>query len=104
VLKEELKMLTIAMGDSYNDTNMLAEAHQGILFCPPQNVIDEFPTFPWPGTTRTRSSTSRTAREGAGGVDPENGCHYTSFFNSRKLGNDDRDLLFQILQVNNGCP
>lgn len=46
VLKEELKMLTIAMGDSYNDTNMLAEAHQGILFCPPQNVVDEFPHFP----------------------------------------------------------
>lgn len=37
---------TIAVGDSYNDTNMLAEAHTGILFRPPQNVIDEFPQFP----------------------------------------------------------
>ena len=37
---------TIAIGDSYNDTNMLAEAHAGILFRPPQNVIDEFPQFP----------------------------------------------------------
>ena len=37
---------TIAIGDSYNDTNMLAEAHTGILFRPPQNVIDEFPQFP----------------------------------------------------------
>jgi len=37
---------TIAVGDSYNDTNMLAEAHAGILFRPPQNVIDEFPQFP----------------------------------------------------------
>jgi phosphoserine/homoserine phosphotransferase len=36
----------IAAGDSYNDTAMLAEAHAGILFRPPQNVIDEFPQFP----------------------------------------------------------
>lgn len=41
-----LNFKTIASGDSYNDTNMLGEAHQGILFCPPQNVIDEFPQFP----------------------------------------------------------
>ena len=36
----------IAAGDSYNDTSMLSEAHAGILFSPPQNVIDEFPQFP----------------------------------------------------------
>jgi len=42
----ELNFHTIAAGDSYNDTAMLAEAHAGILFCPPQNVIDEFPQFP----------------------------------------------------------
>jgi phosphoserine/homoserine phosphotransferase len=36
----------IAAGDSYNDTAMLGEAHAGILFRPPQNVIDEFPQFP----------------------------------------------------------
>jgi len=36
----------VAAGDSYNDTAMLAEAHAGILFRPPQNVIDEFPQFP----------------------------------------------------------
>ncbi len=41
-----LKYRTIATGDSYNDTTMLAEADAGILFCPPQNVIDEFPQFP----------------------------------------------------------
>jgi phosphoserine/homoserine phosphotransferase len=35
----------IAVGDSYNDTSMLSEADKGILFCPPQNVIDEFPQF-----------------------------------------------------------
>lgn len=42
----ELKFKVIASGDSYNDTSMLGEADQGILFCPPQNVIDEFPQFP----------------------------------------------------------
>jgi phosphoserine / homoserine phosphotransferase len=36
----------IATGDSYNDTTMLAQAEAGILFCPPQNVIEEFPQFP----------------------------------------------------------
>jgi phosphoserine/homoserine phosphotransferase len=40
-----LKFSVIAAGDSYNDTAMLAEADAGILFCPPQNVIDEFPQF-----------------------------------------------------------
>ena len=43
---KELKYRVLAMGDSYNDVNMLKEAHRGILFCPPQNVIDEFPQFP----------------------------------------------------------
>ncbi len=42
----ELQFKVIAAGDSYNDTAMLAEAHAGILFHPPQNVIDEFPQFP----------------------------------------------------------
>ncbi len=42
----ELKFKVIAAGDSYNDTSMLNEADRGILFCPPQNVIDEFPQFP----------------------------------------------------------
>ena len=41
-----LNFHTIAAGDSYNDTNMLAEAHAGILFRPPANVIAEFPQFP----------------------------------------------------------
>lgn len=40
-----LNYQVLAMGDSYNDVAMLAEAHQGILFRPPQNVIDEFPQF-----------------------------------------------------------
>lgn len=37
---------TIAAGDSYNDTTMLAEADAGILFKSPKNVIEEFPQFP----------------------------------------------------------
>jgi len=36
----------IAAGDSYNDTTMLGEADQGILFHAPQNVIEQFPQFP----------------------------------------------------------
>lgn len=41
-----LNFKTIAAGDSYNDTTMLSEAGAGILFCPPDNVIAEFPQFP----------------------------------------------------------
>ena len=41
-----LNYRVIAAGDSYNDTTMLGEADRGILFRPPQNVIDEFPQFP----------------------------------------------------------
>jgi phosphoserine / homoserine phosphotransferase len=43
---KELNFKVIAAGDSYNDTAMLGEADAGILFHPPQNVIDEFPQFP----------------------------------------------------------
>lgn len=41
-----LNFTVFAAGDSYNDTQMLLEAHAGILFCPPDNVIREFPQFP----------------------------------------------------------
>lgn len=41
-----LNFTVFAAGDSYNDTSMLGEADQGILFSAPQNVIDEFPQFP----------------------------------------------------------
>ncbi len=43
---QSLNFNVIAAGDSYNDTTMLNQAHAGILFRPPQNVIDEFPHFP----------------------------------------------------------
>jgi phosphoserine/homoserine phosphotransferase len=41
-----LAFRVIAAGDSYNDTAMLGEAHAGILYRPPKNVVDEFPQFP----------------------------------------------------------
>ncbi len=41
-----LQYRVFAAGDSYNDTAMLSEADAGILFCPPDNVIREFPQFP----------------------------------------------------------
>ena len=41
-----LSYRVIAAGDSYNDITMLTEADAGILFRPPQNVIDDFPQFP----------------------------------------------------------
>ncbi|MEE9965539.1 MAG: bifunctional phosphoserine phosphatase/homoserine phosphotransferase ThrH [Propionicimonas sp.] len=42
----QLNYRVVATGDSYNDTAMLSEADAGILFCPPANVIAEFPQFP----------------------------------------------------------
>ena len=42
----DLNFRIVAAGDSYNDTGMLAEADAGILFRPPDNVIEEFPQFP----------------------------------------------------------
>jgi len=43
---KELNFKVVAAGDSYNDTAMLGEAHGGILFHPPENVVREFPQFP----------------------------------------------------------
>ena len=43
---KELKFQVVAAGDSYNDTAMLGEAHGGILFHPPENVIRECPQYP----------------------------------------------------------
>ena len=42
----EMNFTVVAAGDSYNDTRMLAEAHAGILFHPPENVVREFPQYP----------------------------------------------------------
>ncbi|MCP5468165.1 MAG: bifunctional phosphoserine phosphatase/homoserine phosphotransferase ThrH [Deltaproteobacteria bacterium] len=57
---KELNFKVVAAGDSYNDTTMLSEAHEGILFCPPQNVIEEFPQFP---VTKNYSELLATFRE-----------------------------------------
>ncbi|OUU89911.1 MAG: bifunctional phosphoserine phosphatase/homoserine phosphotransferase ThrH [Verrucomicrobiaceae bacterium TMED76] len=38
-----LNFKVLSAGDSYNDISMLLESDQGVLFCPPQNVIDEYP-------------------------------------------------------------
>lgn len=43
---QSLNLQVIATGDSYNDTGMLGQAEQGILFCPPPNVVAEFPQYP----------------------------------------------------------
>lgn len=43
---QNLNFKVIAMGDSYNDINMMKQAEHGLLFRPPRNVIDEFPQFP----------------------------------------------------------
>ena len=43
---KELNFKVVAAGDSYNDTAMLGEAHGGILFRPPENVVREFPQYP----------------------------------------------------------
>lgn len=64
---KELQFKVIAAGDSYNDTAMLAEAHAGILFRPPRNVIDEFPQFPvvhdYPGLAGAVADASRRIGE-----------------------------------------
>lgn len=36
----------IAVGDSFNDTTMLAQADHGLLFHAPANVVAQFPQFP----------------------------------------------------------
>ena len=41
-----LNFRVVASGDSYNDTTMLGVADAGILFRPPDNVIEEFPQYP----------------------------------------------------------
>jgi phosphoserine/homoserine phosphotransferase len=43
---QSLDYKVIAFGDSYNDVTMLQQAEVGILFCPPQNVIDDYPELP----------------------------------------------------------
>jgi phosphoserine / homoserine phosphotransferase len=43
---QNLNYKIISIGDSYNDIAMLKKAELGILFKPPQNVIDDYPELP----------------------------------------------------------
>jgi len=43
---KSLNFRTVAAGDSYNDTAMLAEADAGFFFRPPEHLPKEFPQFP----------------------------------------------------------
>jgi phosphoserine/homoserine phosphotransferase len=40
-----LNYKVIAIGDSYNDISMLKTAEIGILYCPPDNIIEEYSEF-----------------------------------------------------------
>ena len=43
---QSLQYKVIAFGDSYNDISMLKAADVGILYCPPANVIADYPELP----------------------------------------------------------
>ena len=43
---KNLNFRVMAAGDAYNDTAMLAEAHAGFFFRPPEHLPKEFPQFP----------------------------------------------------------
>ena len=43
---KQMKYDVVAFGDSYNDISMLQEAKHGILYQPPQNVMNDYPDFP----------------------------------------------------------
>jgi phosphoserine/homoserine phosphotransferase len=42
----QLNFTVIAMGDSYNDITMIQHADHGLLFCPPDKLIAEYPNLP----------------------------------------------------------
>ncbi|MDR3251673.1 MAG: bifunctional phosphoserine phosphatase/homoserine phosphotransferase ThrH [Tannerella sp.] len=42
---KSLNYKVLAFGDSYNDISMLKAADKGILFCPPDNVVADYPEF-----------------------------------------------------------
>jgi len=43
---QNLNYKVIAVGDSYNDINMLRKAEKGVLYRPPQNVVNDNPDLP----------------------------------------------------------
>ena len=59
-----LNFHTVAAGDSYNDTSMLAEADAGVLFRPPEKVAKEFAQYP---VTQSHEQLYAAIAEAAGG-------------------------------------
>ncbi len=53
---KSLNFQVVAAGDSYNDLSMLKEAEAGVLFCPPEQLVTEYPDFP---VTRTHEELYR---------------------------------------------
>ena len=43
---QQLNYQVLAVGDSFNDTSMLAQADHAFLFRAPDNVVQQFPQFP----------------------------------------------------------
>jgi len=43
---QSLAYKVIAFGDSYNDISMLKAADVGVLYCPPANVVADYPELP----------------------------------------------------------
>lgn len=42
---KSLNYQVFAAGDSYNDVSMLQEANAGFFYCPPDNVLHDYPQF-----------------------------------------------------------
>jgi len=55
-----LNYKVIAIGDSYNDITMLKTAESAILFCPPDNIIEEYSKF---ALTRTYDELKQAIKE-----------------------------------------
>ena len=58
-----LNFKVISAGDSYNDTGMLKQADSGILFCPPESVVKEFPQYPIANSYKEFKALLLSARE-----------------------------------------
>jgi phosphoserine / homoserine phosphotransferase len=43
---QRLRYQVIGIGDSYNDMGMIEQADQGIFYCPPDNVVKDYPQYP----------------------------------------------------------
>jgi phosphoserine / homoserine phosphotransferase len=43
---QALTYKVIGIGDSYNDMGMISQADYGILYCPPENVVKDYPQYP----------------------------------------------------------